>query len=172
MRKIKKRGQVWIETVIYTLLAFVMIGLVLAYARPKIQQLQDRTLIEQALSMMKDIDNTILTMGSSGNQRLFTLEIKKGDMKIDGANDKIIFEMQSAYLYSEVGTTINDGNIAVKTEKRGSDNWVTLTRSYQSYNITYAGLDQVKTITQASTAYKFVIANRGGSKPNINIEIS
>lgn len=30
-----RSGQVWIETVIYTLIAFVMIGLVLSYARPE-----------------------------------------------------------------------------------------------------------------------------------------
>jgi uncharacterized protein (UPF0333 family) len=35
-----KRGQIWVETVVYTLIALVMIGLVLAFAKPKIEELQ------------------------------------------------------------------------------------------------------------------------------------
>jgi len=70
----QKRGQVWVETVIYTLIAFVMIGLVLAYAKPKIEELQDKALIEQSIEMMKDIDSTILRMGGAGNQRLINWE--------------------------------------------------------------------------------------------------
>ena len=31
----KKEGQVWVETVVYTLIAFVLIGLVLSFAKPK-----------------------------------------------------------------------------------------------------------------------------------------
>ena len=33
------RGQVWVETVVYTLIAFIMIGLVLGVAKPKIEKL-------------------------------------------------------------------------------------------------------------------------------------
>ena len=56
------KGQVWIETVIYTLIAFVMIGLVLSYARPKIQEIQDQALIKQSTDMLKQIDSTLLSM--------------------------------------------------------------------------------------------------------------
>jgi uncharacterized membrane-anchored protein YitT (DUF2179 family) len=61
----KRKGQVWIETVIYTLIAFVMIGLVLSYATPKIQELQDQAIIQQSIDMMKQIDSTISTMGAA-----------------------------------------------------------------------------------------------------------
>ena len=41
-------GQVWVETVTYTLIAIVMIGLVLSFAKPKIEELQDKTIIFSA----------------------------------------------------------------------------------------------------------------------------
>lgn len=75
------RAQVWIETVLYTLIAFVMIGLVLAYAKPKIEELQDKTIIEQSIEMLKNIDSTILTIGAPGNQRLIEIGIKKRRIK-------------------------------------------------------------------------------------------
>jgi len=47
MIKSKKKGQVWIETVTYTLIAFVLIGLILAFVKPKIDELQDKALIDR-----------------------------------------------------------------------------------------------------------------------------
>lgn len=167
-----KLGQVWVETVIYTLIAFVMIGLVLAYAKPKIEELQDRTIIEQSLSMLKDIDNTILTMGGAGNQRYFSLEIKKGNLKIDGVNDRLVFEMDSKYLYSEPGRELMDGNIVINTAKSGSTNFVNLTRNYPDYNISYNGLNQIKTISQSATSYNLAITNKGGSPLNIDMVVT
>ena len=37
-----KKAQVWIETVIYTLIALALIGTVLAFVKPKIQEIQDK----------------------------------------------------------------------------------------------------------------------------------
>ena len=36
----KKRGQIWVETVIYTLIALILIGLVLTFITPKIKEIQ------------------------------------------------------------------------------------------------------------------------------------
>ena len=43
------KAQIWIETVIYTLIAFVILGAVLGFAKPKIEELQDKSIIEQSL---------------------------------------------------------------------------------------------------------------------------
>lgn len=170
----KKRGQVWIETVIYTLIAFVMIGLVLAYAKPKIEELQDKSIIEQSIGMMKDIDSTILTIGCPGNQRAIELGIKKGILKIDGANDLIVFEIESKHTYSEPDTDIIDGNLIIHTEKRGKFNIVNLTRDYsEEYDITYQGEDKLKLISKSSISYKILISNQGGeNKTIIDVEVS
>jgi len=80
----RKIGQVWIETVIYTLIAFVMMGLILSYAKPKIEEIQDNALLKQSTEMLKTIDSTILTMGAAGNQRTPGVTIKKGSLTIDG----------------------------------------------------------------------------------------
>ena len=157
-----RSGQVWVETVIYTLIAFVMIGLVLSYARPKIQELQDQAIIQQSTDMLKQIDSTILNIGAEGNQRILEITIKQGDLKIDGVNNRIIFEMQSQALYSEPGKNITDGSVTVLTEKESGHNFVTLTLDYnQNYNITFQGTKTIKTINKASNSYKLSILNKG-----------
>ena len=171
----KKRGQIWVETVIYTLIAFVMIGLVLSFVKPKIEEIQDKALIEQSIGIMEDISIIIssLVEGGPGNQRLIELGIRKGDLKIDGIKDKILFEIESRYTYSEPGENIYHGSIIVHTKKRGKFNTVNLTIDYsEEYNITYNGEDKLKTISKASTPYKLSISNKGGDKTIINIEIN
>ena len=169
----KRRAQIWIETVIYTLIALVMIGVVLSFVKPEIEKLQDKAIIEQSIGMVKEIDSTILTMGGPGNQRIIELGIKKGILKIDGVGDEIIFEIESRYTYSEPGIDIPNGNLIIHTEKTGKLNIVTLTRDYtEEYNITHQGKDELKSISKSSTPYKLFISNKGGDKTVIDIEVS
>jgi len=175
MKSLNKKGQVWIETVIYTLIIFVMIGLVLSFVKPKIEEIQDKAIIEQSIGMLEDIDHLILSLiqGGPGNKRLIELGIKKGILKIDGINDKIIFEIESAYTYSQPGTSISHGNIIAYTEKEGSFNRVTLTLDYhEGYDIKYKDKDELKLISKASVPYKVFISNEGGDKTIINFEVS
>jgi len=174
-RLLNKRGQVWIETVIYTLIIFVMIGLVLSFAKPKIEEMQDKAVIEQSIGMLEDIDNLILLLiqGGPGNKRLIELGIKKGVLKIDGINDKIIFEIEGKYTYSQPGKQISHGNIIAYTEKRGNLNMVTLTLNYQEgYNIKYQEKEELKLINKAPVPYKILISNEGGDKTIINFEVN
>ena len=90
-RKRYSLGQVWIETVIYTLIAFVMMGLILSYAKPKIEEIQDNALLKQSTEMLKEIDSTILTMGTAGNQRTPEVTIKKGSLTIKSVGDEYCF---------------------------------------------------------------------------------
>lgn len=168
----KKRGQVWIETVIYTLIAFALIGLVLAFVKPKIEEIQDRSLIEQSLTVMEDINTLMKTLnqGAPGNKRLIELGIKKGILKIDGTKDQFIFEIESKSIYSEPGAIIQEGNILVQTRKQGDLNLVTLTRDYWGiYNITYNGKDDLQVITKSPSPHKLFFSNKGGINNNIDI---
>lgn len=163
----KKRGknrkaQVWIETIIYTLIAFILIGLVLSFARPKIEEMQDNALLKQSTEMMKQIDLTILGMTGAGNQRVIEITIKKGKLNLDCPSDQMVFVLESKGVYSEPGVNISDGNIIVRTEEKTDSNTVTLTRDYSSkYNLRYKGDEIKKAIEPASNSYKLTILNAG-----------
>ena len=168
-----KRGQIWVETVIYSLIAFVMIGLVLTFANPKLQEIQDRAIIEQSINVMENLDILISNIGSPGNRRSIELNIQKGLLKIDGVNDLLLFEMESSATYSEIGAEINHGEIIITTQSEGSEEIVTLMRDYSSqYNITYEGKDELKELSKSPTPYKLLISNKGGNKIVIDIEVN
>ena len=58
-----KRGQVWVETLLYTLIAFVMIGIVLYFASPRISSAQDKAILDQTVKIMEDINTLVTTIG-------------------------------------------------------------------------------------------------------------
>jgi hypothetical protein len=169
------KGQVWVETVIYLLIAFVMMGLVLSFIRPKIEELRDKAIIEQSLAVIKDIDNLILTIGSPGNTRLIEIGIRKGALVIDSAADTLTFEMDSRYIYTEPGEPVQIGNINATTTTKSGVNTVTLKRDFsREYNLTYKGEESLKTLGKASTPYRLSFTNEGedsSGKIIINFDI-
>lgn len=166
-------GQVWVETVIYTLIALTIIGLFLAFARPKIEEIQDKAIIEQSITMLEDVNSIILStvQGGAGNQRVIELSIKKGSLRVDSPNDLIIFELDGRYAYTEPGADVKVGNIIARTEQTGRLNRVTLISNYSMYNITNQNKEDIKTIGKSPTPYTLTIQNKGviGGKNVIDI---
>ena len=172
MKRRGKKGQVWIETVLYTLIAFVMIGLVLAYAKPRIEEAQDKAIVEQSVEILENINNILTNIERvPGNKRIIELMIKKGTLRINGNTDSIVFEIESRYPYTEAGEDINIGNIIANTRAVGSKYDITLTLDYSAtYDLTYRGVDQEKIINRASTAYSLVVSNEGASGTKIKMD--
>lgn len=165
------KGQVWIETVIYLLIALVMISLVLAFVKPKIEELRDEAVIDQSIEILKNIDNSILTIGEAGNKRVLEIGIKKGTLTVDSQNEKIIFEIDSRYLYTEPGQTVSIGNIEATTQSKGKNNIVTLERDFgDQYNLTYKGEENPKTFPKSSTPYTISLTNKGEFSNKIKID--
>jgi len=161
--QMNNKAQIWIETVIYTLIAFVLIAAVLAFVKPKIDELQDKAIIEQSISMLKDVDSTVrdVVQGGSGNKRKLEIGINKGNFQIDGESNLLLFEIESNFIYSEIGKEIYDGNIIIKTKELGDKGIVTLKRVYEDYNITFNNKEAIKTIGKAATSYNLFVSNKG-----------
>ena len=170
------KGQVWIETVIYLLIAFVMIGMVLAFIKPKIEDIKDKSILEQSVEIMEDIADTITTIGSPGNKRLVEIGLKKGTLTINSEDDLLVFEMDSMHLYTEPGEKVQIGTVVAETTKKTRDNLVVLTSNYtDSYNVTYNGRVESKILTKAPVPHKLTITNAGydgQGRAIINFELS
>jgi len=183
IKKIKnKKAQVWIETVIYTLIGLVLIGMVLAVAKPAIMKMKDQKIIDAAIVSMNELDNQVdgvrIEGVSSAKKAFFNVE--KGQLIIDGENDKISFIIDdSAYAASEVENSrtvnISASNLKVKTQKSGKNYKVSIWREYpkEDINITYNGKDIEKTFTLASLPYVLMVENKGrnSSDSSLNINI-
>ncbi|MDO8516665.1 MAG: hypothetical protein Q7S33_00925 [Nanoarchaeota archaeon] len=184
LRKIEnKKAQVWVETVIYTLIGLTIIALLLGYAKPKIDSMKDKFIIDQTIDLMNKVDLKITEtkLGAEGNKRIIPeLKISKGKLSVYGAyslsnlNDAIVWSLDSKYKYSEPGAEISVGNLKVKTT--GTGPWtVTLNLTYSDVNLSYNGKDEAYDINSAPTPYSLTIENlgtsSGGLKKNIDLRI-
>lgn len=176
-KKYSGKGQIWIETVIYTLIALIMIGAVLTFARPKIQEIQDKIVIDQSFESLEEIDSQITSAinGGIGNKRIISVEIKKGELKIDPGTEEIRFTLKdSKSIYSEPTTDPNKflkiGKIEVQTQPTGKTAIVVLRLKYvqSDIDISYSS-DYGNTLGKSPSPYTFTITNTGSN--GIKIEV-
>ena len=156
------RGQVWVETVIYTLIGLSLIGLVLSLVTPRINEYRDRATIEQTIESMSVIDGKINeVLQAPGNVRVVDFRMKQGALYFDAMNDTIFYVLDgTSAVYSEVGQEASIGRVSVLTERKGSDYTVTLTLPY-SVNIDYSINQTVRKYTAASLPYRFSFTHEG-----------
>lgn len=166
-----KRGQVWIETVTYTMIAFVLIALVIGFARPKIEEIQDQAIIEQSIKIIKDMDAKIqeLSEKGEGNKRKVELNIRKGELSIDSANDTIHFIMEGRYMYSQPGQSYMEGGINITTIETGKIYTIILEKKYSDIDIQYLGGQELRKLPRGTTPYELFISNEGGNVINFEL---
>jgi len=172
MRVIKKHGQIWIETVIYTLIGLTIIGLVLAAALPKINEKKDEVVIEQSIVALGIINDKIYeVLRAPGNRRVVDLEISNGALIIDIDKNTIAWIIDSSLQYSELDTSISLGRINVTT-KTGNP-WKVELKSKYNMDIRYNDdISGIKRLDVAPTPYRLIIENAGIENNNIVIKLS
>lgn len=168
-----KQGQVWVETVIYTLIGLSVIGILLAVSTPKINEMKDRLRINEAIDILNQMDTKISEVQSApSNQRVYDLTINKGKVTIDASNDKIIWTIETNYKYSEPGTNFSVGDLKVLTTGDGFYT-VNLTREYDTDLMVNNGVgNQNYVMESASIPYVLTIKSVGNSGSAIKVDIS
>ncbi len=171
-----KKAQVWIETVLYTLMGIALIGIVLAITTPRINESRDRILVEQTIKSFSVWDERIgelIDRGQGNVRNIPAFTMKRGELLINSTSDEIIFVVDGlSKPYSEVGFEIREGNVRITSYETEKSAYTVLILNYKNItNITYGGSDQNRKFTAASTAYSFSIRNLGGQPyPQIDIE--
>ena len=160
----KKKGQVWIETAVYTLIGLALIAIILTMATPQIQKIKDKTIIEQTISAMNTLDGEITeTKQSEGWIGKVEFKIAKGKLEIDAVNDLIKYTLEDTKLeYSEPGVDKTQGKIIIKTEKVGSNFNIILLMNY-TIDLTNKNNENVKILQAGVTPYNIFIENKGSS---------
>lgn len=159
-----KGGQIWVETVIYTLIGLSLIGLVLAIVTPKINEMQDKSIIEQTIDSLNVFDSKVNEVISApGNKRVVEFRMKRGSLYFDTQNDSVKYELDdSRAVYSEPGVSIQIGRINVTTIEGQKRSKVSLLLDYSMHNITFNDADgETVKLTQTSVPYRISIENKG-----------
>ncbi len=165
-----KSGQVWVETVIYTLIGIAIMGILIATTAPRIEKMKDSALIEQSMESLGIINEKIYEVQrGTGNQRSFNLAIGKGKLTIDSESDEIYWELESGFEYSESGVSTMSGIINVTT--LGDDPWTIRLGLILPMDVKYNGAEEQKEFGESPTPYKFSVKNEGVEDGRIVINI-
>ncbi len=165
-----KKAQVWIESVIYTVVGLAVIGLLLLVTRPQIAKTQDEFIIQQTMKAFHEIDNKLIEIKqATGNRRIVDVQLSKGELLLDGNADKIKWTLRSSgYMYSEPGYETSIGNIKILTTQNVDKYDVQLTLDYSSnvdLSIEKQGI--AKLLQPAKNPYKIIIDNLGPNQEGL-----
>jgi type II secretory pathway pseudopilin PulG len=162
---INKKGQVWIETVLYILIGLSLIGLILAFVTPRITQEKERALVEQTIESLNVVDSKINEVLEAGidNVRVVEFSIGRGELYFKPEDNQIEFIIKElSKPYSEPGVELNFGRIKEISMEEGKKSLVKLTLDYSNLaNLTFEGKDEEKKFNPAATPYRFSIRNKG-----------
>ncbi|MEK6918817.1 MAG: hypothetical protein AABW73_02150 [Nanoarchaeota archaeon] len=172
-----KKGQVWIETVIYLLIGLGVIGVLLAFIKPQIDEAIDKNIIEKSIDSLNKIDSLISEISYvPGNSRTIILALKKGSLFINTTADTIkITVPNSKHEYSEIGRTIEipGTRIQALTNKTGEVTTISLVMNYNiTTNITHNEREENAEFKASETSYNLIVRNLGSENRIINIDFT
>lgn len=168
-----KKAQVWVETVIYTLIGLAIITALLAIAVPIIKEKQDQLIVQQSIDVLNNIDSKIEEVAyyGAGNSRSILVSFQKGQLIFNAAEDYVRFSIDSNYKYSEPNVTINSGRVSILTTKKRDGYQINLTVDYSpDTDLQWEGTQDEKVLNTAPTPYNIIVTNAASqNKLIINI---
>jgi len=176
--KINSGGQVWIETVVYTLIGLSIMAILLSISMPQIEKIKDNGIITQTIEAMNLLNSKILEAEEyQGSIRIVNLRIAKGRLEINSTGNQIVYNLENTRLeLTEPGEIVQEGNIMVETKNSGDRFNIFLTLDYSNdLNITYDRKKEMKTMQAGTTPYKIILENIGYDdlrKTKINFDVS
>jgi|SRR3989344_5556269 len=157
-----KKSQIWVETVIYTLIGLTLIAIVFSIATPQIQIIKDKSVISQTADSLLVLNKELLSVGDvSGNVRIVQFKTTKGSLTIDETNDTIFYVLEdTSAKFSEPGVSVVDGDITYLTQSRGRRYTVKLLLAYDTFDISTSGQGS-NVLSSGGVTHKIRIENLG-----------
>lgn len=171
----EKRAQVWVETVIYTLMGLAVIGILLSVSRPKIDEMKDKLVIEQTIKSLNTISEKIYEVQiAPGNKRVLSLKVTKGTFFINSSANKIGWILESGYKYSELDEVVPLGNMEIVT-RDGNPYVVYFSMNYGA-NLTYNNKEDYAKLEGSPSPYNLIVeskpASSGSNVMRIDLSVS
>ncbi|MBN2422193.1 hypothetical protein JXB41_03115 [Candidatus Woesearchaeota archaeon] len=113
VEKIKRKSQVWVSAILYTLVATIALVLILEAGIPILERLKDTTTFSKTKDALLNLDEHINEVASEGEgaQRIVNLEIKEGKLII--AENQINWEFETDNRIVDPRTSQRFGNLII-----------------------------------------------------------
>lgn len=177
---IKNKAQIWIETVIYTLIGLAIIGILLSFINPAIQNKECEMAVNNAVTILNGFQSVIddVSGSSAGNARTIDeMKLSMGTITIDASSDTILYDVECGLKYSEPGSEVPAGNNIIALTKQLTNGYhITLFLNYTNKaDLQFNGEETEKSFEQSPTPYSLSVLNEGTSAnfptlPLINIK--
>lgn len=111
----KKKGQIWVSVILYTLIATMAVVLILQGGLPILNKLRDRATFEKMRDVMVTLDKNIVEVinEGAGSQRKVAIELKEG--KVVVADDTIFWEFTTDNEIMAPRTSTVLGNLIISS---------------------------------------------------------
>ena len=168
-----KKGQVWVETAIYTLIGLTIIAIILSVATPQIEKAKERAIISQTEDALIFFNNEIQKVEqAAGSVKIVSFKITKGKLDLDPKNNRTVYTLEGTKLeFSEEGQAIKIGDLIFNTSKTGRRFDVSLQLDHLGLDITFNGEEKLKTLHAAATPYQIRIENVGDNALGFPVHI-
>jgi hypothetical protein len=100
----RKKGQIWVSTVLYVALGIVAMTLILGAGLPMITKMKERNTVIESKAVMHAISGaitTVVTEGPGSKRVLDPVIIKGGKLYFDVADNKVRWEMKTSAMMME-----------------------------------------------------------------------
>lgn len=166
-----KKGDIWVSVVLYVLISLVILSSVYMIVEPKINEAQDRAVVEQTIILLGDINDAVKTSSqATGTVVMRQVKISKGDLFIYNStetNGTIIYMLNNTNLkYSQPGTPLVSGNIQVITNNNLQNEGkydVTLTLSLSNKKILNDNGQNLWQLSASPLPYKLFIKSEANN---------
>ncbi len=134
-----------ISAVIYIGIMTAVITLIMTIVTPTLQKMEDRAAFSQAKNIMTSLDSIIREVASEGqgSMRIFPLQLKKGELLIDGKDNKITYFLETKALIITPNTMRKIGDLEfgsnMDVDVIDNGNTITMKNSYLEINISKIG---------------------------------
>ena len=166
------KAQIWIETVVYTLIGLSIIAVILALVTPKIQETKDKALIDQSVTLLDELSKQIDQIRfTPGNSWPVNIKFDKGKFIVNGEQDTLLFIFEDSKIkYTENGQNIVRGRVNIKTTIINKEIQVELLLNYSRIvNVTFDGTDKTRSFASASLPYDFFMESAGRDENKLMI---
>jgi len=174
VNKKRNKGQVWIETAIYTLIGLTIIVILITSATPQIEKIKDKGIISQTTDALITLNNEIFEVEQAGGSgRVVYFTVAKGKLEINTEDEIIRYVLEDTRLeLTEENETVKEGDVYILTKGRGSRFDIFLTMNYTGrLNMTFDGEEKTQVLQAGTTPYKIQVENKGDNAPTADTHV-
>lgn len=113
--KAKKKSQIWISAIIYTLVAVVALVLILNTGLPILNEMKDRSVFTKIKDVMQDLDSHITEIARQGEGSQATVSFEIGEGEINFIDNQIVWEIETKSKVISPRSSTSIGNLIISS---------------------------------------------------------